>query len=68
MTFLFLTLLKKKLIFQFQKKNQALYNILPKDYKSKKEKLKKEIYKKYILDSTKNNTKNKHIQNTLEII
>ena len=68
MTFFIFNITKKEINFSVPKKNQALYNILPKDYKSKKEKLKKEIYTKYILDSTKNNTKNKHIQNILEII
>ena len=68
LTFFIFNITKKEINFSVPKKNQALYNILPKDYKSKKEKLKKEIYTKYILDSTKNNTKNKHIQNILEII
>ena len=64
--FFIFNITKKEINFSIPKITKAFYNFLPKDYKSKKEEIKKEIYAKYILDSTKNNTKNN--QNLLENI
>ena len=64
--FFIFNITKKGINFSIPKITKAFYNFLPKDYKSKKEEIKKEIYAKYILDSSKNNTKNN--QNLLENI
>jgi uncharacterized ubiquitin-like protein YukD len=45
-------------------KEKALYNFIPKDYKSKSEKIKKDISKKYIIDTKKEHTP----INTIEMI
>lgn len=45
-------------------KDKSLYNFLPKDYKSKSEQIKKEISKKYIIDTNKEPSP----VNTIEVI
>lgn len=49
---------------EIKKKKKSLYNFLPKDYKSKSEQIKKEISKKYIIDTDKNPSP----KNTIEMI
>ena len=61
-TFFIFNITKKEIDFPIKKRNQALYNFLPKDYKTKSKEIKNNIYKKYINNtpSNVNVTKNKN--------